>query len=298
MSRLDLADLRLFRFIAEAGSITGGAVRAHLALAAASARVRGMEATLGVRLLDRSRQGVTMTPAGESLLAHARTLLAQADRMHEEMSFHAGAGAGHIRLLSNTNALAEFLPEILGRFLASAPATTVDLRERLSDEITGLIAEGVADIGIVASTADMGALETFPFRSDRFVLVVANQHPFAGRPAIAFKDVLDQDFVGLDQVSAIQRLLADRAAREGRRLRLRVQLRGFDAVCRVVEAGVGVGIVPETTAKRAMCTMALTAIPLADRWATRDIRICVRSLAALPDSARRLVELLRSPRPA
>jgi DNA-binding transcriptional LysR family regulator len=298
MPRLDLDDLRLFRFIAEAGSITAGAARAHLALAAASARVRGMEATLGVRLFDRSRQGVTMTPPGESLLLHARSLLVHADRMHEEMSFHAGAAAGHIRLLSNTNALTEFLPEILGRFLASAPATTVDLRERLSDEIAGLVAEGVADIGIVAGTADTGALETFPFRSDRFVLVVANNHPFAGRPAIAFSEVLDQDFVGLDQASAIQRLLADRAAREGRRLRLRVQLRGFDAVCRVVEAGVGVGIVPETTAKRAMRTMALATVPLADRWAARDIRICVRSLAALPESARRLVALLRSPSPA
>ena len=116
----------------------------------------------------------------------------------------------------------------------------------MSDEIVSLIAEGVADL-IVAGTVDAGALTRFPFRRDRFVLVVARDHPLGQRPQIAFADVLDYDFVGLDRASALQRLLADKAARAGKPLRLRVQLRSFDAVCRLVECNVGIGIVPETT---------------------------------------------------
>lgn len=296
MRRLDLDDLALFRCVAEAGSITGGAAKAHMALAAASTRLRAMEAAIGAQLLERSRQGVTLTPAGHALLAHARGLLAQAERMQEEMGAFAGGAGGHVRLLSNTNALTEFLPEVLGRFLSAHPGTTVDIEEKVSDEIVGLVAQGAADMGIVAGTVDTGPLTTFPFRDDRFVLVTAMGDPFAGAPAMPFADVLERDFVGLDQASALQRFLAGRARQLGRRLRLRVQLRSFEGVCLMAEAGVGIGIVPETSARRAARTMRLAIVPLTDPWAVRDLRIVVRAHGELPRSARLLLDQLRAPR--
>ena len=292
--RFDLADLSLFRHVIDAGSITRGAERAHLALAAASTRIRNMEETLGAALLVRTRQGVTPTQAGRTLLQHARTILRQAERLREDLGAYAGGLAGQIRVLSNTNALTEFLPEALSSFLATHPHVSVDLEERLSDEIVSLIAEGVADLGIVAGTVDAGALERFPFRRDRFVLVVARNHPLAQRPAIAFSEVFEHDFVGLDRASALQRFLADKAARAGKPLRLRVQLRSFDGVCRLVECNVGIGIVPETTARWATKTMAIASVPLSDPWAERDLTICIRSFADLPAHARQLVEHLRA----
>jgi DNA-binding transcriptional LysR family regulator len=292
--RFDLADLSLFRHVVEAGSITHGAERAHLALAAASTRIRNMEEALGAALLVRGRQGVTPTQAGRTLLQHARTILRQADRLREDLGSYAGGLAGQIRVFSNTNALTEFLPEALSSFLSAHPHVSVDLEERLSDEIVGLIAEGVADLGIVASTVDASTLETFPFRKDRFVLVVARDHPLAKRAKTAFAEVLDHDFVGLDRASAIQRFLADKATRAGRSLRLRVQLRSFDAICRLVECKVGIGLVPETTARRVARTMAIAVVPLTDPWAVRELTICVRSLSELPPYARQLVEHLRA----
>src|SRR5437588_2712982 len=177
--RFDIVDLSLFRHVVEAGSITHGAERAHLALAAASTRIRNMEDALGAALLVRSRQGVVPTQAGRTLLAHARTILRQSERLREDLGAYAGGLAGQIRVLSNTNALTEFLPEALSSFLAAHPQVSVDLEERLSDEVVGLIAEGVGDVGIVAATVDVSALETHPFRRDRFVLVVAGGHPLA-----------------------------------------------------------------------------------------------------------------------
>lgn len=292
MAKLDLTDLKLFCSIAEAGSITGGAMRAHTALAAASTRVRGMETILGTSLLERSRQGITLTPAGHALLAHARNLLSQADLMYEELGAFSGSAGSHIRLLSNTNALTEFLPEVLGRFLVDNPSTTVDLQERLSDEIVLRIAEGAADLGIVAGTVDTGALLTLPFRSDRFVIVAPIADPIAGAVSISFADVLDRDFIGLDRESALQRFLADRALREGRRLHLRVQLRSFDAVCLMVQAGVGIGIVPETTAKRAQHSMSISAVPLRNDWAQRDLRVCLRRRETKNAALRRLIDYL------
>ncbi len=292
--RFDLADLSLFRHVAEAGSITHGAERANLALAAASTRIRQMEDALGAPLLLRSRQGIAPTQAGRILLQHARTMLQQAEKLREELSVFAGGQAGQIRVLSNTNALTEFLPEALSSFLAAHPNVSVDLVERLSDEIVGLIAEGVADLGIIAGTVDPGALETFPYRRDRFVLVVAHDHPLAVRDRISLAQVLDHDFVGLDRASALQRFLADKAARIGRPLRLRIQLRSFDAVCRMVERNVGIGVVPETTAKRTALSMAITPVTLTDSWAERDLTICVRNFEELPIFARELVAHLRA----
>src|SRR5436189_3200170 len=206
--RFDITDLSLCRHVVEAGSITHGAERAHLALAAASTRIRQMEEALGAALLVRGRGGVTPTQAGRTLLQHARTILAQSERLREDLGAYAGGQAGQVRVLSNTNALTEFLPDTLSSFLATHPHVSVDLEERLSDEIVGLIAEGVADLGIVASTVDASALETFPFRKDRFVLVIAGNHPLAARSEISFAEVLDHDFVGLDRASALQRFLA------------------------------------------------------------------------------------------
>jgi DNA-binding transcriptional LysR family regulator len=292
--RFDLVDLKLFVDIVEAGAITRGAERSALALAAASTRLKAMEDVSGAPLLVRGRRGVSLTAAGATVLKHARLILAESARLREDLGVYAGGGAGHVRLLANTNASTEFLPEALSAFLAAHPHVTVDLEERLSDEIVALIAEGVGDIGIVAGTVDMGRLQTFPFRSDRFVVVAADGHGLGDQTEVAFADVLGFDFVGLDRASALQRFLADKAARLGQGLRLRVQLRSFDAVCRLVAAGVGVGVVPLTTARRARLTLPITIVDLTDAWAIRELTICVRELDAAAPYARELVRSLRA----
>jgi DNA-binding transcriptional LysR family regulator len=287
--RFDLTDLKLFINVVEAGSITAGAERMHLAVAAASTRIRNMELELGTALLNRDRQGVQPTPAGRTLLHHARLILQQAERMRGELSEYADGLKGHIRLLSNTNALTEFLPEPLSNFLAAHPHVNIDLEERLSDEIVAAIADGKADIGIVAGTEDVSGLEVFPFRVDRFVLVTSPLHPLAKADSIAFNEVLEYDFVGLDRTSSLQRFLSEKADRVGKRLKLRVQLRSFDAVCRLVACNVGIGVVPETTAERNARTITLHRIRLTDDWAFRKLTICVRKLEDLPTYAQELV---------
>src|SRR5271163_1105377 len=293
--RFDLADLRLFLNVVEAGSITHGAERGHLAIAAASTRIRNMEAALGIPLLHRERQGAKPTEAGRTLVQHARIMLQQAERMHDDLGQYADGIRGQVRLLSNTNALTEFLPEPLSAFLAAHPQVNIDLEERLSDEIVAAVAEGTADVGIVAGTVEVAGLEALPFRVDRFVLVVAPNHPLSTAERIAFADALDFDFVGLDRASALQRFLSEKADRIGRRLKLRVQLRSFDAVCRLVECNVGIGVVPATTAERHAKTMSLHRIELLDEWAVRKLTICVRRLSDLPIYARELVQHLAEP---
>lgn len=289
----DLTDLRLFVNIVEAANITRGAAATHLALASASERVRDLELRLGTCLLDRERRGVRPTPAGVAFAHHARLMLQQMERMRGEMADYARGLKGHVRLLANTAASIEFLPEALASFLASHPNIDIDLEERPSHQIVRGVADGSADAGIVADIVDHGTLDTCPIAVDQLVLVVPAAHPIAAR-RIAFHDVLDQDFVGLGPRSALQHHLADQAARIGRPMQFRVRVSGFEAVCRMVEAGVGCGILSETAARRYRRVMAIRIVPLADRWARRTLLLCTRRDDTLPVHARQLIAHLKA----
>jgi DNA-binding transcriptional LysR family regulator len=288
----DLTDLRLFLATVETGSITRGADRSALALPSASGRIKRMEQALGVPLLLRGRRGVEPSPAGRALAHHARVVLQQLERMRGELGDYAHGLKGHVRLFANTAAISEYLPDLLAQWLAQHPNVDVDLEERPSHAIVEAVAGGLADAGIVADWAQATGLEVLPFRLDRLVLVVPRGHALAGRRRIAFADIIDQDFVGLTEGAALQDHLARNAAGARRRLRLRVRVRSFDAVCRLVEKGGGLGIVPRTAADRCRRSMAIRAVPLNDAWAERRLGICVRAMAQLPAHARRLVEHL------
>ena len=294
--RFDLTDLQLFLHVAEAGSLTAGARRNHLALASASARVRGMEEALGVPLLLRGRRGVTPTPAGQTLLHHARLVLRQMDKMRGELGEYAQGLKGHIRLLCNTVALSEFLPEALGSFMQRHPNLNLDLEERLSHDIALGVAEGEADIGILADSADLAGLETFPFRPDRLVAVLAETGgpPVDADGAVSFERLLDSDFIGLAGDSALHSYLAQHASRLGQPLKVRVRLRSFEAICRMVANGAGLSVVPEAAARRCQQGMAIRIVPLAEPWALRQLLICVRRFSELPLFARQLIEEIRA----
>ena len=288
----DLTDLRLFLHVAEAGSITAGAERSGLALASASARVRGMEEQAGVPLLERRRRGIEPTSAGRALLHHARLVTGQVERMRGELGEYARGLKGHVRLLANTAAAAVHLPEILASFLRANPNVDVDLDERPSPEVARAVAEGLADVGIAAGHADFSGVETIPFRGDRLVLVTSRDHPLADRERIAFAETLASEFVGLSGDTALGGHLAGHAARAGGRMRTRVRVRGLDAACRMVALGAGVAVVPEAAAQRWDLHKALALVRLEDPWAERSLVVVVRRLDVLPSHARRLAEHL------
>ncbi|MDH1522763.1 MULTISPECIES: LysR family transcriptional regulator [Achromobacter] len=274
--RFDLTDLRLFLNVHETGSITAGAGRSHMTLASASERIRGMEDALGVPLLVREPRGVQVTPAGRTLVHHARLVLGQIDRMRGELD-HYGAGLkGHVRVLCNTTALSEYLPPVLGAFLKDHPHISVDLEERLSHEIADALRAGACDIGVLADSADLHGLRTRIFRHDPLTLIVPRGHPLAAQPQVLLQDVAGHDFVGLVQGSALQEHIAHHARRSGRPLSYRVRLRSFDAVCRMVGQGVGVAIVPRAAALRYGRAAGVSRVALADPWAARDLVLCVR----------------------
>jgi DNA-binding transcriptional LysR family regulator len=256
-----------------------------------------MEEELNVPLLERGRRGVKTTPAGQTLAFHVRSVLEQVERMRGELGAFTQGLKGHVRLWANSASMAEFLPEPLATFLVANSNIDIDLREESSTRIIEGVAEGLADIGIVAGGIDFGDLETLPFRVDRLVVVAPRDHRVATFRHIAFREILDAEFVGLDQQRALQEHIRRHAARMGKTLKLRVRMAGFDAVCRLVSRGVGLGVVPEMAAQRCAALLPIQVIPLTDAWALRHLTICLRRFDLLSPQARLLVEVLKPPQP-
>lgn len=294
--RFDLTDLRLFLHVAEAGSLTAGAQRSHMTLASASQRVRGMEAALGHPLLRRHPHGVHTTEAGRTLLHHARVVLAQMEQLRGELGAYGDGLQGHVRLLCNTSAMTEHLPVPLGRFLSDNPRISVDLEERASEDIVDALRAGLCDIGIVSNAVDTAGLESLVFRRDDLVLVMPSGHALAGRRRVRLEEVKDAAFVGLGAASPLQQHIALHARRLGRHLRYRVRVGSFEAICGLVEQGIGLGVVPQTAARRCARTMQLRRAVLDEPWAARILLACTRADPPLPAHARRLLdELVRTP---
>lgn len=285
----DLPDLRLVAAIADSGALTRAAERVHLAPSSASHRLTQLEASLGVTLFERHARGLTPTAAGESLLRHARQVFAQLEQMHADLAPYASGLNTQVTVFANTNAINCFLPEDLGDFLREHPQVRVSLEEQPSPAIVGTVAAGQVDIGVVAAEGDFGSLEVTPYRRDRLVLIVPAAHPLAQQQEIAFADVLTEAFVCLHAGSAIHTFMMNHAARLGGRLDVRIQVRSFAAVCRMVGAGVGIGMVPRSSVAT---SDRLQTVEIADAWAPRDLHLCVRERAALGPAARALFDHL------
>ena len=288
----DLTDLRLYLNILDSGNITAGAARSHLSLAAASARIRAMEASLGIEFLDRGRRGVTPTPAGKALAQHARLLLQQAERMQQDLAEYAKGVKGQVRLLCNTTAITEYLPELLADFLREHPNLDIDLQELPSARITHALRQGAADLGIVSDAVDTDDLHTRPFRDDPLVLILPPEHPLTEHPSLTFADTLSHDYVALDASSALAIHLEEQALHIGQRMPIRIRADGFDGVIRMVARGAGLAIVPLVAIERWPPAQAVTTRALPENWANRTLKICARDFDSLPGYARALLEAL------
>jgi DNA-binding transcriptional LysR family regulator len=292
--QFDLTDLRLFVLTAEERNLTRAAARQNLSLAAASARIKALEAQSGLLLFAREARGVRLTPPGEAFLHHARGVLRQAEQLRADLLEYGEGLGGHVRVFANTTAVTDFLPEILPGFLSANPRVSIDLQEKPNAEIPRGVLVGRSDIGIVAGPVDTLNLRSIHFSTDRLVLVTSRRHPFARRRRIAFAETLDEDAVGMQQGSTLESFLSNMTSQLGRQLKLRIQLSSFDAMCRMIGAGVGVGVVPESAARRNQASMNLALVELTDAWSVRERYILVRDNESLPAYAEALVEAIRS----
>ena len=289
---VDLTSLQLFVSVCELGSIGRAAEREFIAASAVSKRMSDLEAIFRTPLLERHARGVTLTPAGESLLHHARALIYGLDKMQAELGEYAEGVRGHVRVHASISAIVQFLPEDLGSFARAHEHIKIDLEEHLSNEVARAVQEGAADLGICYLALEHQGLQTRPYRQDQLVLITPQQHPLAQQESIDYADALPYDQVGLHSNSSINRAMRQAALRAGQSIRLRIRVTGLDAMCRMIDNGLGVGVMPRRAFEWLHGAGTLACIPLQDDWATRQLQLVARDFSTLPQPARLLVDHL------
>ena len=296
LNRFDLISLRLFIAVVDAGSLTAGAVRYGISLAAASKRITELELHCESSLLERSARGVTPTAAGQTLYRHAIGLIAQLEQMALAIGDFKRGSSGHLRLWANTSAFNGFLPELLARYSAAHPGVTIDLEDALSEDAARAVATGAAELGVIGENTPTEGLETMLCDVDELVLVVPKDHPLAnsltGSPRVAFNRALDHDFVGLARATSLMRQINHAAETERKALRIRVQVRSFDAVCRMVAVGLGVAILPRAGAAPHVASLGIAIVQIDGFNTTRRLMLAMRSRALLSPAAEALVAMV------
>jgi molybdate transport repressor ModE-like protein len=292
--RIDPFDLHLFTAVLAHGSITAAAKAVNLSLAAASARLKALEAATGTRLLERSKAGAVPNDAGRALARHAHRVLAELESLHVDMASFGHGLRGTLRLLCNTAAMSEALPRRIGAFLSTTPELDVDVQELPSEAVVDALRRGTADLGIVADHVDTSGLIVEAWLDDRLVVLLPGRWAFGRRRSVAYGELLDHPLVGLPRDSGLSRFLAAQASRSGRVPHHRVRLGGFDAVAQLVAAGAGAAVMPERAATR-FRDPRTRVLRLSDPWAQRQLLICMTPQGAAMNSVRALVKALLGP---
>ncbi|MFM0653600.1 LysR family transcriptional regulator [Paraburkholderia sediminicola] len=288
----DLQSLRIFLLVAEHGSLTKAAERGQLTLSAISKRIAELEGVTECALLIRRARGVELTPAGRGLQEHAIRVLDNVNSMAREMDDYAVGVRGHVKLWANTSSIVQFLPADLARFLNSNRAVKVSLEERLSGEIVDALGAGKADLGIFADNVPAHGIERRLYHRDELVLLVPKSHKFARRRSIEFADTLGEDYIGLNAGSSLLARMTDAAFAVGKPLKVRIQVSSFDGICRMIEAGLGIGVLPRAAVRPEMVVARLHIVKLSDAWATRTLWVGTCDSGILTPEAARLLEFL------
>ncbi|MEJ8853010.1 LysR family transcriptional regulator [Variovorax robiniae] len=297
LHRLDLFSLSLFSLVARSGSISKGAELAHLAVGAASKRITDLEAAVGAALLERHSRGITLTVAGQALQVHAQRILSDVDQLAADLSDYATGLVGVVRLWANTSAVTQFLPADISSFVRANAGIRIEMEEEDSGEIVLAVLDGRADVGIFADRTPAFGLHQMSYREDRLVLVVPQGHPLARRRTVRFEEVIDYDFVSLPKSTSLAKRLQAETKALGRSLKMRLQVRSFDAMCQMVAAGLGVAVLPRDAIQPHLRSMNLRQIALQDAWASRRLLIGVRDANAVPRHVRLLIDHLCTPSP-
>jgi DNA-binding transcriptional LysR family regulator len=291
---LDLTSLRLFVSVCETGNMARAGEKASIVGSAISKRLAQLEHIVGTPLLARKRHGVAPTPAGQTLLEHARDMLASAARIERDMEAYAAGVRGQVRILASASAMAESLADDVAAFLQLPDHSNiqVDMEERISPEVVRGVRDGTASVGVCWDAAELDALHFRPYRSDHLCVVVPARHPLAGKKTLRFEHILDYEHVSLPVTSAVQVMLQREAAQLGRTLSHRVIVTNFEAALRVVRAGLAISLVPREVADIYAQAYGLKVLPLAEAWAERRFILCYRDAHSLSPAAQLLVDHL------
>jgi len=286
--------LKMFLTVARTGSIAQASEAENVAASAISKRISDLEDQIGTQLFYRQTRGVELTPAGHQLARHSSNILQLVEQMESQMLDFASGAKGSVRIAANTSAITQFLPEDLAGFVEQYPDVRIDLSELTSDEILSAVRAGFADLGIFSGMVEEPELDILTYRRDTLVLVMGQDHAFRPTHPVKLAEFAMLDMVGLQAGSSLQAFLEARAIEANLSLKTRVETLSFDGVRRMVEAGLGVAVLPLGAVEPYLESARLRMQKIDEDWAVRTLKLAVKDVNAVSRPVRALVEHLIS----
>lgn len=292
--RFEFLSLKLFVTVCEQGSMARAADIEHIAASAISKRISDLEKMINAPLFYRRPKGLEPTPAARSLLHHARVVLRDLHEMEMDLVDHGKGARGQVRIYSSVSPLIQHLPRDLADFLRINPSIRIDLKEAISQDIVRAVVENAADIGIFGGSLPVEGLQVLPYRTERLVALVPSGHVLAraNAKALRFAEIAQHEMIGPKIGSFLDSLVMLAAAELPYPLQIRVRLNGFESAAGMVEAGLGIALVPEGHAERFIATRPVTAVAVDEPWAERHWKLCTREYGVLPAPAQLLLRHL------
>jgi DNA-binding transcriptional LysR family regulator len=278
--RVDPYSLRLFLAVAREGSLARAAEKEHIATSALSRRIADLEQVLGAPLLIRSPRGIALTEAGRIALERGTHLETQLQSLARDVQAQAGQLSGTLRVMANPSSIVGYLPERLRVFRAEYPAIDVALHEGSSQEVIRACLDDTADVGIGVRAEVPAGIESWFFAHDPLMVVLPLGHPASQNQNLTLAEVVPYPMVAIQSGGSLDRLVHAKAMEANLPLNVCVAVNSFDAVCRMVEAGLGIAIVPRSAASAYAGTNRFARRPLAEDWSEREL--CLYALRKTP----------------
>ena len=251
-----------------------GAAQEHIAPSALSRRIADLEHAFGTTLFVRSPRGIELTDAGRLVLARGEQIDADLQSLVREVQqTQGGEVRGTVRLAANMSAVIGFLPERLSAFMAAYPRVEVQLREEDTRDVIRACLDDRADVGVGVAVPVATGLDTWHFATDPLQVVLPAGHALAKRKALSFAQAQEHPLIGVHQGGALDRSLHERAQALQMRFAPAVTVSSFDAVCRMVEAGLGIAVIPQSAASAYAGSPRFVRRPLDEPWAAPELSV-------------------------
>lgn len=247
---MEIRQLRAFVAIAESGTFTAGALRVHVTQAAISMQIRQLETEIGAKVFVRAPRHVILTEAGEQLLRRARHILREHDAALDEIAELAGAERGRLRIGSaSAMVLSEQLPAILKELRKQHPAAEISVISGTSEVLVDQILGGEVDVAFVSLPVDVRGIKTERLSQDQLVAIASPRHKLAKQRTISAYTLAGERLILGERGGNTRRLIDQFFAQAGATLHVAMELSRQQAIKRMVEEDMGVGIVPLQSVK-------------------------------------------------
>ena len=289
---LEIRHFQLVQSIADTGSVTRAADRLHLTQSALSHQLRDIESRLDAQLFLRLGKRMALTPAGERILATARRVLTEVQRVEDDLRAMADAGHGVLRICTQCNTAYHWLPPLLEVFHRKYPKVQVEIAVGATDHPLEALLDGTIDLALATDTVADARLSARALFDDEFVAVVSPAHALAKRTFVEPADLADQHVIiykaDRRHSFTFARILTPAGVEPARVSQVPLT----EAILELAKAGLGVGVLARWAIEPAIKARAVRALPITRKGVFRTWTAVTLRERPEPKWQREFVDLL------